>query len=59
MSLVNLQYMLKYAREKTYIAMLISWLNSPMQELIQKENVHINCEKGAQIIILANKLAPQ
>ena len=51
--------MLKYAREKTYIAMLISWLNSPMQELIQKEKVDINCEKGAQIIILANKLAPQ
>ena len=36
--------MLKYAREKTYIAMLISWLNSPMQELIQKEKVDINCE---------------
>ena len=29
------------------------------QGLIQKEKVHINCEKGAQINILANKTATQ
>ena len=29
------------------------------QRLIQKEKVHIDCEKGAQIIILANKIATQ
>ena len=29
------------------------------QGLIQKEKVHINCEKGAQINILANKIATQ
>ena len=29
----------------------------PHQGLIQKEKVHIDCEKGAQINILANKIA--
>ena len=29
------------------------------QGLIQKEKVHIDCEKGAQISILANKIATQ
>ena len=28
------------------------------QKLIQKEKVHIDCEKGAQINILAKKIAP-
>ena len=30
-----------------------------LQGLIQKEKVHIDCEKGAQISILANKIATQ
>ena len=30
-----------------------------MQVLIQKEKVHIDCEKGAQISILASKIATQ
>ena len=30
-----------------------------MQGLIQKEKVHIDCEEGAQISILANKIATQ
>ena len=29
------------------------------QELIQKEKVHIGCEKGAQVNILGNKIATQ
>ena len=29
------------------------------QSLIQKEKVHIDCEKDAQISILANKIATQ
>ena len=29
------------------------------QGLIQKEKVHIDCEKGAQISILANKMTTQ
>ena len=29
------------------------------QGLIQKGKVHINCEKGAQISILTNKIATQ
>ena len=30
-----------------------------MQGLLQKEKVHIDCEKRAQISILANKIATQ
>ena len=30
-----------------------------ISELIQKEKVHIDCEKGAQINILASKIATQ
>ena len=30
-----------------------------IQGLIQKEKVYIDCEKGAQISILANKIASQ
>ena len=44
----------------------LAQLNSPVivfmvdnQVLIQKEKVHINCEEGAQISILPNKIATQ
>ena len=35
------------------------WKWNYYQGLIQKEKVHINCEKGAQISFLTNKIATQ
>ena len=35
------------------------WFLKLYQGLIQKEKVHIDCEKGAQVNILANKMATQ
>ena len=36
-----------------------TWNSTLKQGLIQKEKVHIGCAKGAQISILANKIATQ
>ena len=39
-----------------YICIYMMYIYRYISELIQKEKVHIDCEKGAQINILANKI---
>ena len=59
MSLINLQYMLKYAREKKLYSNANIMAELSYAGVNTKRKIHISCEKGAQITILANKLAPQ
>ena len=48
----------KFAMKPRYLSLTQFFVCSLLtQGLIQKEIVHIDCEKGAQISILANKIA--
>ena len=51
--------MLKYAREKKLYSNANIMAELSYAGVNTERKIHISCEKGAQITILANKLTPQ
>ena len=56
MVLHNTSQLLIFTTCNKYITNINQRLYVCVQGLIQKEKVHINCKKGAQINILTNKI---